>query len=204
LGVILAKSILKLLAEYLNKEIPNDDYFFRRVPLKIFLQVQPEHRLEIHKGFFRNEKGDGMSVDWETICNDPTITQTRDGKEANEYGIVVLSYFDIKKELREGVLKVISDQINYDCHCLAKGIPMSSMSLREKKRELYDKLSEKEMAKMKSVLIRIRECLVDNAFWVIILKNPKLKSPPLEFNYSETFTNKIKEFFDTRGFPIPS
>ena len=200
----MAKSILKLLKEYLNKEIPDDDYIFRRVPLNIFLQVLPEHRLEIDKRFFRNEEGDGMSVDWERICNDPTITQIRDGREAKDYGVIVLNYFDIKKELHKGVLKVISDQLNYDCHCLAKGIPMSPQSLKEKKRELYDKLSKQEQAKMKSVLMRIRECLVDNAFWVIPLNNPELMNPPLEFNYSEKFTDKIREFFSTREHPIPS
>lgn len=200
MGIILVRSILNL---YLNEEIPDKDYIFRRVPLKTFIQVLPEHRLEIDKSFFRNEHGDGMSVDWERICNDPTITQTRDGKKAKDYGVVVLSYSDIKRELHKGVLKVISDQLNYDCHCLAKGIPMSLQSLREKKKELFEKLTEPEQAKMKSALIIIRECLMDNAFWVLPLNNPDLMNPPPEFNYSEKLTDNIRDFFITRGHPIP-
>ena len=81
---------------------------------------------------------------------------------------------------------------------------MSPQSLKEKKRELYDKLSKQEEAKIKSALISIRECLLDNAFWVIPLNNPELMSPPTQFNYSEKFTDKVREFFSTRGHPIPS
>ncbi len=203
MGVILAKSNLNLLKEYLNKEIPVDDYIFRRVPLNIFLQFQPEHRLMIDKSFFRNERGAGMSVDWERICDNPTITQTRDGRKANEFGVIVLSYFDIKKELHEQDLKIISDQIDYDCHCLVKGFPMSLMSLKKQKKEIYDKLSENEMAKIRSALISIRECLVDYAFWIITLEHPESVSPPPEYNYSEELTDKIKTFFSTRGHSIP-
>ena len=114
------------------------------------------------------------------------------------------NYFDIKKELHKGVLKVINDQFNYDCHCLAKGIPMSLPSLKEKKKEFFDKLSKQEKVKIKSALLSIRECLLDNAFWVLPLNNPELMSPPTQFNYSEKFTDKVREFFSTRGHPIPS
>ena len=114
MGVILARSTINFLKEYLNKEIPTDEYIFRRVPLELFRQSQPEHRLEINKSFFRNEYGDGMSLDWERICSDPVITQTRDNRLAENFGVVVLSYFDIKRDLHEGTLKIINDQINYD------------------------------------------------------------------------------------------
>ena len=116
MGVILAESNLNFLEEYLNKKIPDEDFIFRRVSLEIFLQGQPEHKLEIQKGFFRNEKGDGMSVDWERVCNDPKITQTRDGEQREKYGVVVLSYFDIIRELRERVFRIKNDQKPYDCH----------------------------------------------------------------------------------------
>lgn len=200
MGVVLARSFL---TQYLNREIPEEDYIFRRVPLKLFLQSEPEHRLEIVKTIFRNERGDGMSVDWERICSDPRETQIMDGRNENDFGIVVLSYFDLKR-LNERVLKIISDQINYDCHCLVKGIPMSLRALKKYKKEVYDRLSKDVQGKIKSVLMLIREFLIENAFWVIPLNHPHLKDPPSNFNYYDQFTDKIKEFFSSRGHPIPS
>ena len=111
MGVILAKASSKLLKKFLNKEIPDDDYIFRRVPLSIFLECRPDHKFVICPQFFRNENGDGMSVDWERLCKDPKVTQTRNGKQPDTHGIIFLSVFDVKK-FREQLLKIINDQIN--------------------------------------------------------------------------------------------
>lgn len=200
-----AKSISDLLNSYLNKEIPDKDYIFRRVPLNVFLEGRPEHKLDIVPQIFRNEKGTDMSVDWERICIDPRITQTRDDKNADENGVVVLSYFDVKK-FNQHLLKVISDQIGYDCHCSLTGIPMSLSILKKIHRKKYDSLSIDEKRRIDTLLLAIREHLVENSFWIITLKNSKLKNPPHEFNYAEKVHNniQIKNFFLTRKHPIPT
>lgn len=195
---------MKYLEEYLGKEIPEDEFVFRRVSINTFIQPEPEHKLIMVKGFFRNEDGDGMSVDWERICNDPKITQTRDGHEEEDYGVVVISCFDLKR-LRERILKVISDQEYNECHCSVKGFPMSLADLKRHKRDIFDKLSENAQKKIKKGLTLIREFLIDNnAFWVIPFNNSKLRDPPVGFNYSDKFTVKIREFFLSRGHEIPS
>lgn len=203
MGVFLVETNLEFLDEYFNKEIPEDDYIFRRVSLNTFLQSDPEHKLVIFKGFFRNKFGDGMSVDWERICNDPRVTQTRDGRNEDEYGVIVLSCFDLKR-LRDRVFKVINDQENYNCHCSVKGIPMSPRDLKRYKREILNNLPISVQKKIKSVLMIIREYLIDNTFWVIPFDTPDLDEPPPDFNYFDEFTDKIKEFFLTRGHQIPS
>ena len=197
------RAITKFLTEFLNKEIPDEDYIFRRVPLNIFLQGRPDHRLDMVPQIFRNEKGGGISVDWERICNDPKITQTRDGKKAENFGVVVLSYFDVKK-FPQRPLKVINDQINYDCHCSLKGIPMSKNTLKKLDRELYDSLSNEQKGRLRSIVVALREYLVEKAFWIITLRSPKIKNPPPDFNYSDNFTEKIKDFFSTREHLNPS
>lgn len=203
MGVFLAEPNLEFLEKFLNKEIPEDEYIFRRVSLNTFLQVDPEHKLVIHKGFFRNEDGSGMSVDWEKICNDPRITQTREERKKEEYGVIVLSYFDLKR-LKQRVLKVINDQENYDCHCSIKGFPMALKDLKKHKTEIFNNLSDDVQKKIKSVLIMIREHLIDNAFWVIPFTASELRDPPEGFNYSDRFTEKIRYFFSSRRHQIPS
>lgn len=193
------RAISESLTKFLNKEIPNEDYIFRRVPLNIFLQGRPNHRLDMVPQIFRNEGGEGMSVDWERICNDPKITQTRNGKKAEDFGVVVLSYLDVKKFPKQD-LKVINDQIGYDCHCSLTGIPTSKNILKEQDKELFKSLSNEQKGKIKSLLVAIREHLVEHAFWVITLRSPEIKNSPPDFHYSD----KIKEFFLTRKHPIPS
>ena len=145
-----------------------------------------------------------MSVDWERICYDPKISQTRDGRNEEEYGVIVISCFDLKG-LRERVLRIINDQEYYNCHCLVKGIPMSLRKLKENKREIFNKLSTTEKIKIRSALMIIREYLIDShAFWVIPFNTSDLRDPPEDFNYSDTFTEKIRDFFFSRGHRIPS
>lgn len=200
----MAESNLEFLSKYFNNEIPEEDYIFRRVSLNTFLQSDPEHKLVVIKGFFRNEDGDGMSIDWERICNDPRITQTRDGRREEKYGVIVISCFDLKG-LRDRVLKVINDQESYLCHCLVKGFPMSLRDLERSKIEIFNKLSDTVKKKIKSALIMIREYLIDNnAFWVIPFNTSDLREPPEDFNYSDLFTERIRKFFSSRGHQIPS
>jgi len=68
LGAVLDKSISELLKEYLDKNIPDDEFVFRSVSLKLFIQGKPNHKLEMISGIFANEKGDGLSVDWEMFA----------------------------------------------------------------------------------------------------------------------------------------
>lgn len=203
MGGFLARTISEFLKKFLNQEIPDDEFIFRRVSLNQFINGKPKHRLALVRGIFRNEYGDGMSVDWERICQDPSITQTREGGDPNKYGVVVLSIFDMKNS-NEHSFEVISDQIRYPAHCLVKRIPMSLSELKKKKRNEFDQLSEEERSSRDSLLMAIREFLCKNAFWVITLRSPKLKEPPLDSSYSDNFTEKIRELFSTRGHQIPT
>ncbi|MBA7679197.1 hypothetical protein ES703_87480 [subsurface metagenome] len=203
MGDFLVKTISDFLKDYLNKEIPNEEFVFRRVPLNIFLDGRPIHRLDISTQIFRNEKGGGMSIDWERICNDPKETQTRGGKDLKTHGVVVLSVYDIKKH-NEYLLRVINDQNDYPCHCIVRGIPMSLNQLRKFKKKEFKKLSSIDKSSRDSLLLAIREYLRKNAFWVIPLRSSRLKDPPPEFNYNDKFTERIEEFFTTRQHPIPS
>ncbi len=204
----MAQANLKILAKYLNRDIPNDDYVFRRIEISKFLECNPKHKLEMFPNFFRNEKGNGMSVDWERICNDPKTTQTRGKIEKNHtnYGVAVLSVFDIKNVPNQ-VLRVVSDQKGYDCHCLVnEGFPMSKTQLKKRKKEEYAKLSDQEKTRLKLLLIRIREHLCDNAFWIIPINHPELSDPMPNFNYYNKIieNERIREFFSTRNHPRPS
>ena len=196
------RAISEYLTKFLNKEIPNEDYIFRRVALNIYLESRPDHRLDMAPQIFRNE-GKEMSVDWERICSDPKITQTRDGKKAEGFGVVVLRISDVKK-CPQQVLKVINNQIDYDCHCSLIGIPMSKNRLKEQDKELYKSLSDEQKGRIKSLLVAIREHLVEHAFWIITLKSPEIKNSPPDFNSSDKFKDSAKEFFLTRKHPIPS
>lgn len=197
------KTISDILKEYLNKEIPEEDFVFRRVPLSLFLQGRPNHTLDIVPQIFRNERGDGMSVDWERICHDPQTTQIRDGRDPNTNGVIGLSVLEIKK-FPECELRVINDQVIYSCHCLLKGIPMSLKQLKKLKREIFDKLSSEEKTEIQSSLIAIREHLCEHAFWIIPLIGPKLKSLKPGFNYSDHLTEVVRDFFQSRNHKIPS
>lgn len=203
MGGFLVRSVSEFLKEFLNKEIPDEEFIFRRVPLNLFLNEKPIHRLGIVRGMFRNKKGDGMSADWERITPDPIITQTRDGRDPSKFGVVVLSVFDIKNT-NNYTFKVINDQFPYPAHCLVEGIPMSLDTLKKDYRNEFDQLSDEERSAMDSLLVGIREYLCDQAFWVTPLRNPKLRDPPPEFDYYSSFSDKIKKFFTIRGHPIPS
>ncbi len=182
----------------MNKEIPYNHYVFRRVPLSLYLVNEPEHRLIMDKNFFRNEKGNGMSCDWEAICKDPNITRTRnkDKKDHDKFGVIILNISDIK-EILDYPLKVISDQIGYKCHCLLLGIPLSlsNKELRKKSRE------ERNLYSLKKT--NIRQHLESKAAWVIPFKASIVKNPHNDFNYFENLTSNIKLFFKSRNYQIP-
>ena len=183
-------------------KIPNNSFVFRRVPLKLFLNTNPPHRLKIVKAILMNENGDGMSVDWEEICKAPSITQTRGGKDPVKYGVVVLSYSDITAEAGEQILYIINDKIEYDCHCLVKGYPMSPDVLKEKKTELYDRIKDNVRRKIRSAYVEKREILLHCTFWIISLHDKDLKNPPKGFN--QNLTPTMKDFFKSRNHKIPS
>ncbi len=195
-------TISSILKKYLNREIPNDEFIFRRVHINLFIQQRPHHRLEIVTGIFRNEQGDGMSVDWERIEPDPNITQTRDGRDPSDFGVVVMSIFDIKDS--DHNLQVISDQNPYPAHSLVKGIPMPLNILKREYREDFDKLSDRERSIKDSRLLAIRKFLCKKAFWIKELNHDDLKDPPSDFNYQDEFKDRIEFFFCDRGHPIPS
>lgn len=203
MGDFLAKETQGHLEKWKNKELTQEEFVFRRVAFGIFLSGRPNHRLKTTESMFRNEKGDGMSVDWERLCSDPSITQTRDKENPENYGVVVLSVFDIQKHpIYE--LKIINDQKGYDCHCLVTGIPMSLKQFKKLREAEYNLLSDEEKNVWASKLLAIREHLKDNAFWIIPINDPKLDNPKPEFNYLEEFTERIKVFFTSRGHTIPT
>ncbi len=203
MGDFLAKKTKLLLKKWKNKEINEEEFVFRRVHKEIFISQRPDHRLKTTQSMFRNEKGDGMSVDWEKICSDPHTTQTRNVNPPENYGVVVLSVFDMQSHPKYK-LEIINDQIGYDCHCLVKGIPMSLKNFQIFKRNDYDLLSEEDRNLYASKLLDIREHLRENAFWIIPINNPDIPDPPLGFDYYEEFTESIKNFFKSRGHSIPT
>ncbi len=203
MGDFLVKETKRLLRKWKNKELNQEEFVFRRVALGIFLSGRPNHRLKTTESMFRNEKGDGMSVDWEKICSDPSITRTRDKENPENYGVVVLSVFDMQKHPIYK-LKIINDQEGYDCHCLVTGIPMSLKQFKKLKDEEYNLLSDEEKNFWASKLLAIREHLRDNAFWIIPINNLKLDDLEPGFNYFEEFTERIKKFFVSRGHSIPT
>lgn len=203
MGDFLVKETKDFLRKRKNKELNPKEFVFRRVALGVFLSGRPNHRLDTTVSMFRNEKGDGMSVDWERLCSDPMITQTRDKENPENYGVVVLSVFDIQNHpIYE--LKIINDQKGYDCHCLVPGIPMSLKQLKQLKKGEYNLLSDEDKNFWASKLLSIREYLKDITYWIIPINNPKLNDPHTEFNYDEEFTERIKDFFLSRGHLIPT
>ena len=52
----MAQKNSQLLKEYLNCDIPENSYVFRRVHIDLFKNGRPEHRLDIVPHIFRNEK----------------------------------------------------------------------------------------------------------------------------------------------------
>lgn len=199
----MAETKLDILDEYFNKKIPEDEYIFRRVSLNTLLNSDPVHKLVIVKGFFKNEDGTGMSVDWERLCADPRVIQTRNGRCEADFGVIVISCFDLKN-LKDRILRIMNDQIEYKCHCSIKGIPMSLRDLKIKKREIFNNLSITVRTNIKTALFMIREFLIDHAYWVIPFNTDDLNNPPEGFNYSDSFTEKIRDFFISRGYQIPS
>ncbi len=199
----MAKETQEFLDLKKNKELNKEEFVFRRIPLGIFLSGRPNHRLETTESMFRNEKGDGMSVDWEGLCSDPSITQTRYKENPENFGVVVLSIFDMQTHPIYN-LRTINDQEGYDCHCLVTGIPMSLKQFKKLREAEYNLLSNEEKNFRASKLLAIREHLRDNAFWIIPLTNLKLDDIKLGFNYFEQFTERIKEFFTSRGHSIPT
>ena len=190
----------EILDRFLNKEIPDKDFVFRRVFIKAFTDSdEVEHLLSMVSSFFGNRDGDGMSVDWEHICKDPKTTQMRDDRNPSEFGVIVMSVFDVKKS--PDTLNIISDQKYYKEHCLITGIPRSKRKLKQFKKD--GEISEEEYKEKNLILISIRRFLKRKAFWVIPFEEEGLDNPPSNFNYFELFTERIKHFFISRNHNIP-
>jgi len=109
------------------KDIPNEDYLFRWVPLKLIKEIRGYKPNEVPINAFRDEKGKGMSASWDRYSTAKKVRRL--SRYPKQTGVVNMNVGKIRKIIvingkskKPLNVKHKPTMINYG-HSLVLGIP---------------------------------------------------------------------------------